>query len=132
MRDRQARPQHRPVASVKDEQRRGRRVGEATMHQIKDPPGSRTPPQPGAFERQEGNLVERIIRPQARIEFQAIDRARRIAEPDMLGPQVAMAVDDVATFHPRHEKIATLGQETPLHAIDGAHQPSRQVEPRME
>jgi hypothetical protein len=75
----QPRPQHRTVATIEQEQFLGQPVTQATRDAAPDvftrPRGT----EPIAFEAQEGDLVERVDRPQAGIEFKAIDDPDRIA-----------------------------------------------------
>ena len=88
--------------------------------------------EPLALKAQEGDLVERIDRAQAGIELQAVDDPDRIAEPDVLGTQVAVPVDDAAAAHARSPAPRPAGQKPALHAVDPPHQPRRQPESRIE
>ena len=88
--------------------------------------------QPLAFDAEERDFVEGIDHAQARVEFQAVDDADRIADPNMFGAQVAMAVDDVARSHALGQKLGPFGQEAALHGVDVAHRPDRQVKARVE
>ena len=88
--------------------------------------------EPLAFDAQKGDFVERIDHAQARIELQAIDNPHRVAEADVLGAQIAVAVDDAARAHPRIEKRAAFGQKPALHRIDVTDRPGRQREAGVE
>ena len=71
------------------------------------------PAEPAAFEREIGNLVERIELAQIGAELQAIDDPRQIPEIDMFGPQVAVAIDQAMVLNApakqrgaaRHERV---------------------------
>jgi hypothetical protein len=76
-----------------------------------------------AFEAQECNLIERIDRPQARIEFEAVDDSNWIAEPNVLGAQVAVSVDNAAVAHARGERLSLLGEKSALDASDPPDKP---------
>ena len=43
-----------------------------------------------------GNLIQRIDSPQPRVELDAVDDLKIVSEPDMFGPQVAVAIDNAA------------------------------------
>ena len=132
MRDSEPRPQRRAVAAIEQKQLVGvsvmQRVGDAAAQIFACPGGA----QPFALDAEECELVERIDHAQAGVEFQAIDDAHRIAEPNVFGAQIAMTVDDAARSHPRGDERAALGQETPLHSVAMAHRSCRQVEARVE
>jgi len=49
--------------------------------------------QPRTLERQRGEIVQGIPKPQAAIEFQAIDDGNARCQTDMLGPQVAVTLE---------------------------------------
>ena len=88
--------------------------------------------QPLAFQSEKGEFVERVIGAQIIVEFEAIDDAQRVAEPDMLRPQIAMRVDDVAAGRTRGEKRTAAGEEPFLDAIDNADETRRQLRARIE
>ena len=46
-----------------------------------------------AFQMQESNFVERIVRPQFGGEFQAIDDGHGLPQPDVFGAQVSMRIN---------------------------------------
>ena len=96
MRNCQARPQRRAVAAIEQKQLLGQPVAQAAHDAAPDVLAGPCGAEPLAFKAQECDLVEWIDRSQARIELQAVDDPDRIAEPDVLGAQVAVAVDDAA------------------------------------
>jgi hypothetical protein len=49
----------------------------------------------------------------------------------MLGPQVAVSIDDAAAAHPRCQHGAAFSEEAPLQAIDASDQGGRKPEPRI-
>jgi hypothetical protein len=53
-----------------------------------------------ALEIEVSNLLQGIEGSQPRIEFYAIDDLDAVAEPNVLGPQVAMSVDDTPLLQP--------------------------------
>ena len=85
-----------------------------------------------AFDAQIGDLVERIDGAQAGIELQAVDDGDLVVEPDVLGAQVAVAVDDCARAHAAGDQLAARAKKAALRAVDAPHQPGRQAEPRIE
>gem|GEM_PF-4816172 len=52
-----------------------------------------------ALDAQERDLIEWIDHPQLCIEFQTIDDADRVTEPNMFGAKVAVPVDNVSRTH---------------------------------
>jgi len=125
--DRQARAQRGAMTAVEREQLFRRAVaqccGDAASNPLAGPSGSEA----FTLEAQIGDLLERIGSPQARIELEAIDDPDRVAEPDMLRPQIAVAVDDAAFAHPTHQKIPASGEKATLDPIDPSDQPGRQA-----
>jgi len=103
-------------------------MGEAPLQMLRRPGG----PQPLALNAKERDFVERIDHTQSRIELQTIDDADRIAEMDMLGPQVSMTVDDTPALHPIRQKIAPFAEKAPLHALDVAHPACRKSKAGVE
>ena len=84
------------MASIEEEQFFRKSVTEAA-----NDPASDVLAHPGsaealAFKTQEGDLVDRIDRSQARIELQAVDNLDGVVEPDVLGTQVAVPVNNSA------------------------------------
>jgi hypothetical protein len=79
--------------------------------------------EPFAFEAEERDFVEWIHHSQARIEFQAVDDGDRITETDVLGAQVAVAIDDAPRPHAFGQILGALGQEPALHGVDVVDRP---------
>jgi len=132
MRDGEAGSQRRPMAAIKNEELFRFPIVERTYDaapQIFAGPGGA---EPFAFDTQERDFVERIDHSQACIEFQAVDNAYRIAETDMLRPQVAVTIDDMPRSHAFGEKIGPLGQKPTLHGIDVPHAPRWKAKSRVE
>ena len=94
MGNRQARPQRRAVATIEAKQHLRQAIAQATCNTAPDILARPASAEPLAFETQECNLVERVNSSQARIEFQAIDDLYGITEPDVLGSQIAVTIDD--------------------------------------
>src|SRR5271169_1845843 len=69
---------------------------------------------------------------QARIEFQAVDDADRITETDVLGAQIAVAIDDAPRPHAFGQILGALGQEPALHGIDVVDRPRGKPITRIE
>jgi hypothetical protein len=96
---RQTRSQHRAITVIEDEKLFPLAVVQSPHHaptQMLTRP-SRT--QAFAFNAEERQLVDRIDHPQAAVEFEAIDDAHLVAQPNVLRPQVTMPVDDVTPSH---------------------------------
>lgn len=132
MGDCQARPQHRPMATIEYKQLVGEPVRQAAHDAPPDIFACPCGAEPVAFEAQECNLIEWIDRPQARIEFEAIDDPHRIAEPDMLRPQVAMSIDDATVANAISQHGSPIGEKPALDAGDAPDQPRRQAEASVE
>jgi len=88
--------------------------------------------EPPAFEAQECNLVERIDRPQARIEFEAVDDSNWVAEPNVLGAQIAVSVDNAAAANARGERLSLLGEKSALDTSNPPDKPCRQAKARIK
>lgn len=58
-----------------------------------------------AFKRKESDLVKWIDRTQAPIEFDAVNDANWIAKPDVLGPQVAVTIDNLSATDAFGEQV---------------------------
>ena len=85
-----------------------------------------------AFEAQECNLIEWIDCPQARIEFEAVDDSHWIAEPNVLGAQVAVSVDNAAAANARGERLSLLGEKSALDTSNPPDKPCRQAKARIK
>ena len=94
MGDRQARPQHCPMTAIEQKKPACSIVIQGTCQIPPDPLGGRQAAEAFAFQMQEGNFIERIERPQFWVEFQAVDDRDGLAQPDVLGTQVAMCIDE--------------------------------------
>jgi hypothetical protein len=108
MGDGQPSPETGAIAAVEEEQLGRDFIVQRMCH---DPPQivvypSRT--EPGAFESQERDLIERIYRAQAGIELEAVDHPHTVVEPDMLRAQVAVAVDKTPLRDAFGEELRTL------------------------
>ena len=90
----QTRTQHRAVTAVEQKQLLGQPIPQAAHDTTRDifprPAGA----EPIAFKAQERDFIEWIDGPQARVELEAIDDPHRITQPNMLGAQVAVPIDD--------------------------------------
>jgi hypothetical protein len=96
---RQPSTQHRAITAIEDEKLFRPPVVQSPHHtptQMFTRP-SRT--EAFTFNAEERQLVDGIDHPQAAVEFEAIDDAHRVTQPNVLGPQVAMPVDDVTRPH---------------------------------
>ena len=106
MGDRKPRAQRRAMATIKSEKFIDRPVAQHAFHpalEIIADPGRA---QPLAFEAEKGDLIERVDRPQPQIEFEAVNDPDFVIEPNVLGTQVAMPLDDPPVANARRDKIA--------------------------
>ena len=78
--------------------------------------------EPLALEIEKGDFVERVGGTQGGVELQAVDDARRVAETNMLRPQIAMAIDDAPCPHAVRQQRSAQRQEAALGAVDAADQ----------
>jgi hypothetical protein len=85
-----------------------------------------------AFQVQVGDLVEGIDGAQARVELQAVDNPDLVVEPDVLGPQISVPVDDAMRAYARFQHAAALGQEAALDAINAPDGCRWQAKTRVE
>jgi hypothetical protein len=128
MRNRQTRPQHGAMATVEEKKLLGEPVTQAAHEAALDVLTCPCGAKPLAFEAQERDLIEWIDRPQARIEFEAVDDPHGIAEPDVLGTQVAVSVDDAALANARRERRCSKEEKPSLDASDPPGEARRQAE----
>ena len=63
-----------------------------------------------AFERQVGELVERVDLAQLRIELQAVDHHRWVQQAHMFGPQVAVAFDQALAHRALLQQVSAARQ----------------------
>ena len=82
-------------------------LGSAVDQQRADPAGA----EHGAFHAQVRHLVEGVDQPQVARELQAVDHHRRVGEADMLGPEVAMALDDAPGSDARRHDLRLSRQQ---------------------
>ena len=61
---------------------------------LPDPLGSPQAAETFAFKMQESDFIKRIERPQFWVEFQAVDDCHGLAQPNVLGAKIAMAIDE--------------------------------------
>src|SRR6185369_1682886 len=85
-----------------------------------------------AFEAQEGDLVHRIDRPQPRVELQAVDDLHRIAQKDVLGPQIAMPVNDPLRANARLQQPRPAAQELAQHGVNMPDEAGRATQTGIE
>ncbi len=100
MGDRQARAQHRPMTAIEQKKPACSIVIQGARQVLPDPLGSPQTAEAFAFQMQESNFIERIERPQFWVEFQAVDDRHGLAQPDMLGAQVSMGIDEPPPVNP--------------------------------
>ena len=132
MRDGEPRAQRRAMAAIKREQLLDRPVAQHALHPAFDigPDPSRT--EPLAFETEKSDLIERIDHPKPRIEFETVDDPDLVPEPNMLGTQVAMALDDPAMAKAGDDETAAPVQKPALRMVDTLHQAGGNTETRIE
>jgi len=132
MGDRQARAQHRPMTAIKQKKPAWWIVLQGTGQAPPDPLGRRQAAKAFAFQMQEGNFIERIERPQFRVEFQAVDDGQGLAQPDVLGAQVAMGIDEASFVNPLKQQDRALLGKPALNLGDPFHAALRQREAGVE
>lgn len=128
MRNRQTRSQGRAIAPVKAEKRLGNSIVQRRRELLHDAPTHPGGSQALAFDAEKSDLIERIDRAQAVVELQAIDDLRRIAEPYVLRPQVAMAVHDPFGANAADKQVPALRKKPPLDTIDPPNLSRRESE----
>jgi hypothetical protein len=131
MGDGEARPQGGAIGPVKVIEREGQILVQPVLDARPDQPTGPPGAEPLALQIEVGGLVEGIDGTQARIELQTVDDPDVVIEPDVLGAQVAMSIDDTATAYARCQHAAALGEESPLRPIDAANQSGRKSEARI-
>jgi len=100
----------------------------AALDVIADPRRS----EPLAFEREKRHLVVRINGAETRIEFEAVDDPDRMAEPDVLRPQIAVPVDDVPPTHAGGQNPCVRLEETELDRVKPTNETVRHSQPRIQ
>jgi hypothetical protein len=121
----QASSQGRAMAAIEQKQGVRRVLIEAAHHSLAQVSTGPRSAQALALEAQERNFIQRVTPAEPIVEFEAIDDADRVAEPDVFGAQIAMSVNDAPAEHTVNQKIATLRQEPALHCIELGDQASR-------
>ena len=97
-----------------------------------DPLGSPQAAEAFAFQMQEGNFIERIERPQFWVEFQAVDDCHGLAQPDVLGAQVAMGVDEPPPVNPFKQQGGAFHGKSALDLGDPLYSALRKAEASVE
>ena len=128
----QTRTQHRAVTAVEQKQLLGQPIAQAAHDTTRDVFARPAGAEPIAFKAQERDLVEWIDGPQARIELEAVDDPHRIAQPDVLGAQVAVPIDDATLANALGQRPRLLGKEFALRAGNAPDEPRRQPEAGVE
>ena len=108
MRDGEPCPQRGTMAAIKDEKLVRMPVMEGTHDAAAQVFARPRRAKPLALEAEERDFIERIDHSQPGIELQAIDYADRIAETNVFGAQIAVAIDDA----PRPHAISALNRVT--------------------
>ena len=124
MRNRKPRAQGRAMATIKREQLLDRPIAQHAFHpalEIIAYPGRS---EPFAFKAEKSDLVERVDRPKPRVEFEAVDDSDLVIEPNMLGTQVAMPIDDPSAANSRGDEIAAPLKKPALRLINAMHEAS--------
>lgn len=85
-----------------------------------------------ALDAQERDLIEWIDHPQLCIEFQTIDDADRVTEPNMFGAKVAVPVDNMSRTHTLLQQACSCGQKAALDCIQMPNSPGRQIKSRIK
>jgi hypothetical protein len=128
----QTSPETGTVAAVEEEEFGRHFIVQRMSH---DPPQVLVcpfPTEPGAFETQERDLIERVYRAQAVAEFEAVDDLHAVVEPDMLGAQVAVTVDETPLRDALSKERRALVEKPALRPIRATDQSPRQYEARIE
>ncbi len=129
MGDRQARPQHGAMAPIEPHQSFWRPFPEPLLDARANPAANRPSAQALALEIQKGELVERVGGPQRRIELQSVDHLHvRALQEDVLGPKIAMAVDDPSPAYAIDQKSGVRPQGSPQYGVDATQEAGRQAD----
>ncbi len=132
MGDRQARAQHRPMTAIKQKEPAGGIVIQGARQMPPDPLGGRQAAEAFAFQMQESNFIERIERPQSWGEFQAVDDCDGLAQPNVLGAQVAMCIDEPPPVNPLKQQGGAFYGKPALNLCDPLHSALRKAEAGVE
>lgn len=124
--------QHGAVRPVKMEKRGWQVIIEPALDTPLDvSPGPRRA-EPLALQVQVGDVVEGIDGTQARVELQAVDDSDFGIEPDMLGPQISVPVDDAGFENARFQHAAVLDHEAALDTVDALDENRWKAEARVK
>ncbi len=132
MGDRQPRAQHRPMTAVEQKKSAGRIVIQGVRQAPPDPLGCPQTAEAFAFQMQEGDFIERIERPQFWVEFQTVDDRRGLAQPDVLGAKIAVAIDEPPLVNPLKQQGGAFFGKTALYMDDSLHHALRKAEASVE
>ncbi|HET8543368.1 MAG TPA: hypothetical protein VFL68_02565 [Pseudolabrys sp.] len=88
--------------------------------------------EPVAFESKKCDFIERINHAEPGVEFEAVDDSDLVVQPDMLRPQIAVAVHDPAVAQSRDNLLTARLQKTALNCVDLAHQAAGNSKPRIK
>ena len=106
------------MASIEQKQLQRQPIAQARHHPSPDIFARPCRAEPLAFDAEKRDLIEGVHCPQPRIELQAVDDPDRIAQPDMLGTQVSMAIDDAAIANALRQHPLLCREKTALYRID--------------
>ncbi len=74
-----------------------------------------------AFEIEIGDLLQRIEDAQPGVEFQAVDDLNIVSEPDMLGAQVPVSVDNTPPLQPVEQQGLPFRNKFPQQTVESAN-----------
>ena len=96
MRDRKPRAQHRAPRRIERDQLSRRFAAEALRDPVDELRAERRCAEQSAFDSKERQFVEGVNLTQLGVELETVENRDRLAKADMLGAQIAVAVDDMA------------------------------------
>lgn len=117
MGDGQTRPQQRAMASIEEEEGCWP-VAEPTRQSLPNPLADPGCSEALALQVQEGYFIERVERPEAGIELQAVDDRHASAKENVLRPEIAVSIDDQPSLRPVRKQLSRLGHEPALCPYD--------------
>jgi hypothetical protein len=132
MGDGEASAQHGAVRSVEMEQRGRQALVEPAFDAALDVSAGPRCAEPFAFQVQIGDLIKRIDGAQAGVELQAVNDPDLGIEPNVLGPQVPVPVDDAVPESAHFQHAAMLGHEAALDAVHALDERGWKGEARIE
>jgi len=118
MRNRKAGAQHRPADSIKQKDAACRVIVQLSRKALPNRIAEPASAEPLAFQVQKRDLVQGVVRPQAGVELKTIDDWEWRTEPDVLRPQVAMAIDDEPSGNPLSQQSSTMFEKPSLNGRD--------------